>query len=191
MENDINRMEGAEEIEDTNIDTVNRILKERAEDLAQIATVSEFSDEASLEIVEFSISHERYGIELQHILDVSPLSEFTSLPSTPAFVVGIVNIRGQVLSIINLMSYLGIEIQGITNLNTVVILQSGQMEFGILVDEIIGVKRVNSFELQSTLPTLSEHQAKYLVGVTPKRCVILDGAKLLASPDIIVEDFVE
>lgn len=175
----------------TDHDSVNRILEQRAVELAQVAQDDNLSIEDSFDIVKFLIGKETYGIEIDHIQEVYPLSDYTPLPSTPDFVVGIINVRGQILSIINIKRYLGIDTQGITNLNTVVILHNQDMEFGILVDEIIGVRRLNTHELQSTLPTLSERQTDFFMGVSPDRCIVLDGRALLKASDIIVEDFID
>lgn len=168
-------------------ESVNRVLEQRALELAEIVKDDNLVVGDSLDIVRFIIGKETYGIEIDHIQEVYPLSDYTPLPSTPDYVMGIINVRGKILSIININKYLGIDLHGITNLNTVIILHCPEMEFGILVDDIVGVRRINSEELQSSLPTLSERQSDFLVGVTPDRSIILDGRKLLNAKDIIVE----
>jgi len=49
---------------------------------------------------------EHYGIESCHIREILPLTEFTPLPCTPAFVLGLINVRGQILSVINIKKLL-------------------------------------------------------------------------------------
>ena len=173
------------------METINEILEQRAIQLARQDRSEELSDENSIQVVEFVMAGETFGIELQYIREVYPLSDFTPLPSTPPFVIGIINVRGQILSIIDLKHYFGIASSGITDLNRVIIVHSVDMEFGILADEIIGVRRVDLQDMQSSLPTLTGTQAEYLLGVTSDRSVILDGNKILTDPHIIVDDAID
>ncbi|MBW2203683.1 MAG: chemotaxis protein CheW, partial [Deltaproteobacteria bacterium] len=76
-----------------------KVLKARARALARGAAGSE-GDQEYVEVVEFMLAHERYALELTHIREVYPLKDLTPLPGTPDFVLGIINIRGQILSII-------------------------------------------------------------------------------------------
>ncbi|MDP1939034.1 MAG: chemotaxis protein CheW, partial [Gallionella sp.] len=66
-----------------------RILKERAQALAREAVPAEAAD-ASIEVIEFLLAHERYAVASEHVREVYPLEELTPLPCTPAFVLGIV-----------------------------------------------------------------------------------------------------
>ncbi len=81
-----------------------RTLKERARALAREAAGIE-EDESHLEVVEFMLAHERYALELTHIREVYPLKELTPLPGTPDFVLGIINVRGQILSIVDIKRF--------------------------------------------------------------------------------------
>ena len=144
-------------------------------------------DEAYLEVVEFMLAHERYALELTHIREVYPLNDLTPLPGTPDFVLGIVNVRGQILSIIDIKRFFELPEKGLSNLNQVIILQSDDMEFGILADEILGTKSIPASAVQTSLPTLTGIRAEYLKGVTGERVVILDGEKILSDDEMVVQ----
>ena len=163
-----------------------KVLKERARALAKEPKGIE-EDESHLEVVEFMLAHERYDLELTHIREVYPLKELTPLPGTPDFVLGIINVRGQILSIVDIKRFFELPEKGLTNLNQVIILQSDEMEFGILADEILGTKSIPASAIQASLPTLTGIRAEYLKGVTGDRVVILDGEKLLADEKIVVQ----
>ena len=163
-----------------------RILKERARVLAKRGAAAE-EDGAYLEVVEFMLAHERYALELVHIREVYPLKELTPLPGTPAFVLGIINVGGRILSVIDIKRFFELPEKGLTNLNKVIILQSDEMEFGILADEILGTERISESAIQRSLPTLTGVRADYLKGVTGDRVVILDGEKLLSDEKIVVQ----
>ena len=159
-------------------------LKERAKALAK-ARVER--DDANLEVVVFKLAHERYALELTHIREVHPLKELTPLPGTPDFVLGIVNIRGRILSVIDIKRFFDLPEKGLTDLNQVIILQSDEMEFGILADEILGTSSIPASNIQASLPTLTGIRAEYLKGVTGDRLVILDADRLLSDEKILVK----
>ncbi len=163
-----------------------KILRERAAKLALDKERVE-DEQACLRVVEFMLAREKYAMELAYIREVYPLKEFTPLPCTPPFVTGIMNIRGQIISIIDLKKVFDLPEEGITNLNRVIILSSDEMEFGILADEISGVRNVSLNTIQPSLPSLTGIREQYLKGVTGDRVVILDGEKILADPNIIVK----
>ena len=161
-------------------------LRERAKALAREPVGAE-EDEEYLEVAEFMLAHERYALELTHIREVYPLKELTPLPGTPDFVLGIINVRGQILSIIDIKRFFDLPEKGLTNLNQVIILQSDEMEFGILADEILGTRSIPASTIQTSLPTLTGIRAEYLKGVTGDRVVILDGEKILSDEKIVVQ----
>jgi len=161
------------------------ILGLRARALAEEAKSAE-EDEARLEVVEFLLAHERYALELFHIKEVYPLKELTPLPGLPRFVLGITNVRGRILSIIDLKIFFELPEQGLSNLNRVIVLHSGEMEFGIFADQIIGVCSIPVKDVQASLPTLTGIREKYLKGITPDSVVILDGKKILMDDNIII-----
>ncbi|MDO8787422.1 MAG: chemotaxis protein CheW [Sulfuritalea sp.] len=168
-------------------DQTKRILRERALALAAEPGETQTLDQ-SIEVVEFLLAHERYAVESLHVREVYPLENLTPLPCTPAFVLGIVNLRGEILSVIDLRKFFDLPQTGLPDLNKVIVLESGNMVFGILADVILGVRRIALAEIQPSLPTLTGIREKYLKGITPDRTVVLDAGKLLADEDIVVQE---
>ena len=169
---------------------VKRILKNRAQALARAPEAAEAAD-SYIEVVEFTLAHERYAIESHCVREVYPLDNLTPLPCTPAFVLGIVNLRGEILSVIDIKKFFELPEKGLTDLNKVIVLQSGSMLFGILADTILGVRSIARTEIQSSLPTLTGIREDYLTGVTKKRVAILDAATLLSDRKLVVQEEVQ
>lgn len=162
-----------------------KIMRERAKKLSARSKTEEAGEE-KLEIVEFVLSGEIYGIESVHIREAYPLKNFTPIPCTPAFVLGVINVRGQVLSIVDIGRFFDLPRKGITDLNKVIVLGSGDMEFGILADEVLGVSLIPLKDIQESLPTLTGIRAEYLKGVTNDRVTVLDAGKILLDKNLIV-----
>jgi len=131
------------------------ILKKRARSLARKKKTKEH-DQSCIEVVEFFLAHERYAIELIYIQEVYPLKYCTRVPGTPDFLIGIVNIRGQMISVVDLKNFFDLPDQGISEGKRIIILQSDNlaydMEFAVLADEIVGVSRIPLDQIQS-IPT--------------------------------------
>jgi purine-binding chemotaxis protein CheW len=167
-----------------------RILKARAEALAREPAQAQAAGE-HIEVVEFVLANERYAVETRCVREVYPLENLTPLPCTPAFVLGIVNMRGEILSVIDLKKFFELPEKGLTDLNKVIVLETENMLFGVLADTVLGVRRVAVDEIQPSLPTLTGVREAYLKGVTAERVVILDADKLLADERIIVREQVD
>ncbi|TAK72673.1 MAG: purine-binding chemotaxis protein CheW [Betaproteobacteria bacterium] len=168
-------------------DETGRILRERALALAAEPGRTQALDE-SIEVVEFLLAHERYAVETCYVREVYPLENLTPLPCTPAFVLGIVNLRGEIVSVIDVRKFFDLPQTGLPDLNKVIVLESGSMVFGILADVILGVRHIALAEIQPSLPTLTGIREKYLKGIAPERTVVLDAGKLLADEDIVVQE---
>lgn len=166
-----------------------RLLEERALALAQEPAREKSADEG-IEVVEFILAHERYAITSEHVREAYPLEELTPLPCTPPFVLGIINLRGEILSIIDIKKFFDLPEKGLTDLNKVIVLESDGMVFGIVADAIGGVRRIRHADIQPSLPTLTGIREEYLRGVSAERMVILDGAKLLADERLVVQEHV-
>jgi purine-binding chemotaxis protein CheW len=164
-----------------------RILKARADLLARPTDTEQVQD-ATIEVVEFMLANEHYGIESRYVREVHPLKDYAPLPCTPAFVLGLVNVRGQIVSVIDIKNFFELPENGITDLNKVVIIHERNMEFGILADSIIGVRSIEVNKIQPSLPTLTGIRAEYLMGVTPERLVVLDARRLLSDGKIVVHE---
>ena len=167
-----------------------RILKARACTLARTPK-GEDTTAARIEVVEFLLAYERYGLELPYVREVYPLKELTPLPCTPPFVVGIINVRGRLLSVLDIKNFFDLPAKGLTDLNKVIIVHDPSMEFGILADALLGVRSIPIEETQASLPTLTGIRDEYLMGVTKDRLVILDAGRLLSDKKIIVHEEVD
>ena len=163
------------------------ILKVRARALAREPQPEQEAADA-IEVIEFVLAQERYAVESAYVREIYPLHELTPLPCTPPFVLGIVNVRGQILSVIDIKKFFDLPEKGLTDLNKVIVLRSESMEFGILADLIVGTRVVPVRELQASLPTLTGIREEYLRAVTADRAVVLDAGKLLSDPKIVVHE---
>lgn len=164
-----------------------RILKERARALALEPVVAEETREY-LEIIAFQLAEEKYGIESAYVREVYPLRELTPVPCTPPFVLGMTKVRGKIMSVIDIKKFFDLPEKGLTELDKIIIVHSGEMELGIRADAILGVQSIPTSEIQRSLPTLTDSREKYLKGIGRELIVILDMFKLLSDSKITVHE---
>ncbi len=162
-----------------------QILRERAKRLAQ-QRESEQTDEAYIHVIEFLLAHERYAAEVAYVHEVYPLKDLTPVPCTPPFVLGIINVRGQVISVLDVRGFFDLPKREITDLFRVIIVKNHDVECGILADEVVGERRIPLDQLQRQLTGLRGIREEYIKGVTTDRSVVIDIEKLLADENVIV-----
>jgi len=138
-----------------------------------------------VEVLKFELARERYGIETAWVREVFPLRDLTPVPGTPAFVLGVVGVRGRIVSLLDIRHFFELPETGLSDLNKVILLGDGAMEFGVLADAVGGVHAIAADEWQAPLPTLTGIRAEYLKGITRAREVVLDAQKLLADRAIV------
>jgi purine-binding chemotaxis protein CheW len=162
------------------------ILRQRARELAVELPAQGAADR--IEIIEFLLATEHYGIETAFIREVCALKDLTPVPCTPAHVLGIINIRGRILSVIDLKKFFDLPERGLGDLNRVLVLESGDMAFGILADRIRGIRRLPAGSLQRDMPTLGDIRTAFLNGIAEDRTIVLDGAKVLSSNRMVINE---
>lgn len=161
------------------------ILADRARSLAQASAQSDSGGE-KVEIIVFHLASETYGLPSTFVREAYPLRDFTPLPGLPNFVLGIVNVRGQILSVVDLKKFFNLPEKGLGQLNKLIILRDAHMEFAILADEILGARTLTASQIQPPPPTVSGIGAAYLRGVTAEHVIVLDVERLLHDDRIVV-----
>ncbi len=164
-----------------------QIFRERALKLAQRPDTAD-GQEDNLELIEFMLAHEHYAIEMAYVREVYPFKDLTPVPCTPRFVIGIISIRGQVISVVDIKDFFDLPKKEITDEFRVIIVKNDDMEFGILADTVIGEIRIPVSHVQLDMPSLKGTRAHYVKGVTQERLIIMNVDKLLSDENIIVHE---
>lgn len=164
-------------------------LKERAQQLAREPPANAPQDQ--LEILVFQLAAETYAVETRFVREVHPLRDLTPIPCTPPFVLGIINLRGELCPVIDLKRLFGLPERSLSNVTRAVIVRDESMELAIVADTIIGVRSANRTDLLQTPTAFSGIDAAFIHGITPDHIVILDLSNILAYPGIVVNEEVD
>jgi len=172
------------------IEQTKKILMDRAKVLA-LEGKDETASGERIQIIEFRLSNEKYAIESVYIREVLPLKELAVVPCTPPYILGVINVRGQILSIIDLRVFFELPREAATRATKIIVLSSNEMELGIVADAVTGARSIPLDQVHVGLPTLIGIREIYLRGVVGDDLVFLDAAKLLEDKLIVVDEEVE
>lgn len=167
------------------------LLAARARELAREVTVVAEDDGSAIDVLEFGLADETHALELAYVREVGPLVELTPLPGLPSHILGVTCVRGLIIAVLDLRRIFGLAERGLRDSRQVIVLQSADMEFGILAERVVGVRRIPLAGLQTSLPTLTEVRAAYLRGITADGTVVLAAARLLADASLGVRQGAE
>jgi purine-binding chemotaxis protein CheW len=171
---------------DHGAEEIRRVLDARARAAAKPPARPD--DRERLEVLAFALASETYAVETCHVREACQLKDLTAVPCTPPFVAGVMNLRGQIVAIVDLRAFFELPARGLTDLNRVIVLTGGDNELGLLADSIDGVRSVTVSDLQEGLPTLTGIRERYLKGVTRQMLAVLDGARLLGDAGLKVNE---
>src|SRR6266851_4972279 len=124
------------------------VLKRRAEQLAKLPHAAEAGDE--VEVLVCSLGGERYAVETRHLRAVQWATGITPVPCTPAYVVGIVSVRGEIVTLLNLAAMIGLAsvVSGDAEPCPVLLLGLPGLRSGLVVEEVLEVERFKLNSLQ-------------------------------------------
>ncbi|MES9870924.1 MAG: chemotaxis protein CheW [Sedimenticola sp.] len=118
-----------------------------------------------VQLVTFSLAEERYGINVMQVQEVLRVSEITPVPGAPDYVLGIINLRGNVVTVIDTRNHFGLSGAEMTNASRILIIESDKQVVGMLVDSVAEVVEVAVDEI-APAPNLSNMESsRYIQGV--------------------------
>nr|WP_297347823.1 chemotaxis protein CheW [uncultured Glaciecola sp.] len=144
-------------------------------------SVSDPNDEV-LQWVTYRLDEETYGINVMQVQEVLRYTEIAPVPGAPDYVLGIINLRGNVVTVIDTRSRFGLPPTEPTDNSRIVIIESDEQVVGILVDSVAEVVYLRSSEIDSAPNVGTEESAKFIQGVSNQKgqlLILVDLNKLL------------
>jgi purine-binding chemotaxis protein CheW len=165
------------------------VLDERARVLARVPEAASGVAE-NLELVIFDLGPERYAVETGFVREVLRSPVCTPVPGAPEFVVGVMNLRGDIVAVFDIRRIFGMtppaRREGGAG-SRVLVLGGERVEFGILADSVEEIQRLHRTALLETPGSVSGIAREYLRGVTADALIVLDGAVLLRDQRFFID----
>lgn len=148
-----------------------------------------------MKVIVFGLGQEEYGIEVDKVRTIERMSPITRVPKTPAFVKGVINLRGVVLPIIDLRGRFGLEETEPTENTRIIIVAVGDLEVGFIVDAANDVIDLDRDSIDSPPEVVGGIRAKYLHGVARigenRLLIMLNLSEVLNKNEIIQLEQIE
>ena len=123
---------------------------------------------AEKQYVIFKLGSEEYGIEITNVREITEYSESTKVPNSYDFIDGIINLRGNVVPVINLKKRFNLEETKINNNSRVIIISVADKQVGFIVDDASQVLTLDEKDIEETPEIISGVDKKYIVGIGKK-----------------------
>ncbi|MCQ2596761.1 MAG: chemotaxis protein CheW [Treponema sp.] len=137
-------------------------------------------------MVTFSLAGKDYAIDIMHVKEIAKAGRFTYVPNTLPFVLGVYNLRGDIIPILDLRLFFNIDVpeRDDNQLENLLILSIGDQTFGVVVDKIDKVVGVRKNSIQPPHPLFGDINIKYIYGVVEANSrlyVLLDITRIFGS----------
>lgn len=144
----------------------------------------EGQDDQVLQYVTFQLENETYGLNVMQIQEVLRYTEIAPVPGAPDYVLGIINLRGNVVTVIDTRRRFGLADAVVTDASRVVVMESGDQVMGILVDSVAEVVYLKASEIETAPNVGNEESARFIQGVCNKDgelIILVDFDKMLTD----------
>ncbi len=144
------------------------------------------SNDEVLQWVTFQLEEETYGINVMQVREVLRYTEIAPVPGAPDYVLGIINLRGNVVTVIDTRSRFGLIEGEVTDNTRIIVIESEHQVIGILVDSVAEVVYLRSSEIDTTPSVGTDESSKFIQGVSNregKLLILVDLNKLLTDEE--------
>lgn len=142
-----------------------------------------------MKVIVFTLAHEEYGIEVDKVRTIERLIPITRVPKTPAFVKGVINLRGVVIPVIDLRGRFGLVESELGENSRIIIVAVNEMEVGFIVDSANDVLDLMSDAIENPPEIVGGVKAKYLSGVAKigdnRLLILLNLSEVLNRGEIV------
>ncbi len=150
------------------------------------SVITKGTDDPVLQWVTFRLDNETYGINVMQVQEVLRYTEIAPVPGAPAYVLGIINLRGNVVTVIDTRQRFGLPPAEVTDNTRIVIIEADRQVVGVLVDSVAEVVYLRQSEIETAPNVGNEESAKFIQGVCNKNdelLILVDLEKMLTEDE--------
>ncbi|MBN1395654.1 MAG: purine-binding chemotaxis protein CheW [Pirellulales bacterium] len=119
----------------------------------------------TVHLVVFRLAGERYAVEIAKVREIVPASDYTRLPHAPDYVLGLINLRGEVVPLVDLRRRLGLPAEQWNDETRMVVVEVGGKKSALAVDEVVEVSRIGEERVIPSPSTVAGPEREYLSGL--------------------------
>ncbi len=138
------------------------------------------------QLVVFHLGDEAFGVDIAQVKEIIKMAEITQMPNASEFVEGIINLRGQITTIMDLRKRLGMQVADIDENTRIIIVEASGSTLGLIVDSVSEVLRMSGKDIDP--PSAASTHAEYVQGVgklDDRLLILLDLNRILSKEEIV------
>ncbi len=151
-----------------------------------MSQAAEKNNDEIIQWVTFRLDDEKYGIRVMQVQEVLRMTEIAPVPGAPDYVLGIINLRGNVVTVIDSRKRFGLAEADVDDSTRIVIIEADKHVVGILVDSVAEVVDLQTSEIDAAPNVGNDDSSKYIQGVSSKDkelLILVDVNKLLTDDE--------
>ncbi len=140
----------------------------------------------------FRLGKEDYGIEIRYVTEIVGMQKITEVPDMPVFVKGVVNLRGQVIPVLDMRLRFNMESRDYDERTCIIVVNIGGSQVGLVVDTVNEVRNIDDDQISPPPKTAGADSAQYIQGmgkVGEEVIILLEGQRLLRDADVAALGF--
>jgi purine-binding chemotaxis protein CheW len=140
-----------------------------------------------LQLVVFSLGREEFAVEVTQVREIMRMEEITRMPKSPPFVEGIINLRGQIIAVVDLARRLNLESADRGIDTRIIVVEAEEIKVGMIVDSVSEVLRISGKEVEANPTLATDMSAAYLQGVVKqdnRLIILLDLTRVLSLEEM-------
>lgn len=132
----------------------------------------------------FRLQNQQYGIPIVIVREINRITEITTVPRSPAYVAGVINLRGKVIPVVDLRLKLAMEKQNPTRQTCVVVVETTHGFMGVIVDQVFSVIELKKDQIENSPQIGNSIDSSYVLGmgkIDNQVLILVDILKLLGA----------
>ncbi len=135
----------------------------------------------------FRLGDEEYGIEIRHIIEIIVMQEITKVPDMPEFIIGVINLRGNVISVMDIRKRFNLNARDYDERTCIIVVQINNISIGLIVDTVNEVVDIPESQIDPPPRTHSGIGSSYIQGmgkIGERVKILLDIEKILYEEEL-------
>jgi purine-binding chemotaxis protein CheW len=144
------------------------------------------NDGRILQLVTFKLGSEEFGVDILKVQEINKMMNITKIPNAPAFIEGVINLRGKIIPIVDLRKRLGFKDQDYDKSTRIIVVELDGLVLGFIVDSVSEVLRIPENTIEPPPSMVAGIESEYIEGVgklDDRLLILLELKKVFSSPE--------
>jgi purine-binding chemotaxis protein CheW len=141
----------------------------------------------TIQLVTFTVGKEEYGVRIEEVQEIVRMPEITRLPQTESFIKGVINLRGNIIPVIDMRERFNLEKKDYSDMTRVIVVRIEEKLTGLIVDDVAQVLEIGLSEIEEAPEIITGRSKEFIAGIgkiNDLMIIIIDTKKILTNSEI-------